>query len=39
MGWLFHKFGTEYGSGFGRIERDLVMNQFLLLFPNFVYAL
>lgn len=39
MGWLFHKFGYESGSGFGRIERDLVMNQFLLLFPNFVYAL
>jgi hypothetical protein len=35
IGWVFHKFGAELGP----VEIDHKMNQFLLLCPNFVYAL
>lgn len=35
MGWLFHRYGVELYSA----ETDVKMNQFLLLCPNFVYAL
>jgi hypothetical protein len=37
IGWVFHKFGVD-ATGIGR-SVDLKMNQFLLLCPNFVYAL
>jgi hypothetical protein len=35
MGWTFHKYGREYLG----LETDIKTNQFLLLCPNFVYAL
>ncbi|MET0343973.1 MAG: hypothetical protein ABW252_23365 [Polyangiales bacterium] len=38
IGWIFHKFNAEDAGRFGS-EYDLKMNQFLLLCPNFVYAL
>jgi hypothetical protein len=37
LGWVFHKFGVEYDDDDSEI--DVKMNQFLLLCPNFVYAL
>jgi hypothetical protein len=36
MGWTFHKYGREFA---GRLDTDITTNQFLLLCPNFVYAL
>lgn len=39
VGWMFHKFGGELGFGRWRTEYDYKMNQFLLLCPNFVWAL
>ena len=33
LGWVFHKFGEDHS------DREFKMNQFLLLSPNFVYAL
>ena len=35
LGWVFHKYGRELFN----VETDITMNQFLLLAPNFVYAL
>jgi len=35
LGWVFHKFGIDQSNA----EKDVTMNQFLFLCPNFVYAL
>jgi hypothetical protein len=39
MGWVFHKYGRDVEVVNTQIHSDLSMNQFLLLCPNFVYAL
>jgi len=39
MGWLYHKYGRQVVIGRTEIDTDISMNQFLLLCPNFVYAL
>ncbi len=39
LGWTFHKFRVDQDTFAGTVSTHSKMNQFLLLCPNFVYAL